>query len=105
MQGLLERVLRPTLIALVFWFTTGSIAHADLIGVASVIDADTIEIHGERIRLRHRCARDMALGYRLSSLAAATTSDTIACTSSSLVRWLTKQARKANRPPMVAFER
>jgi endonuclease YncB( thermonuclease family) len=51
MQGLLERVLRPTLIALVFWFTTGSIAHADLIGVASVIDADTIEIHGQRIRL------------------------------------------------------
>ena len=26
-------------------------AHADLIGVASVIDADTIEIHGQRIRL------------------------------------------------------
>jgi len=44
-------VLRPTLIALVFWFTTGSIAHADQIGVASVIDADTIEIHGQRIRL------------------------------------------------------
>jgi endonuclease YncB( thermonuclease family) len=51
MQGLLERVLRPTLIALVFWFTAGSIANADLIGVASVIDGDTIEIHGERIRL------------------------------------------------------
>ena len=44
-------MLRPTLIALVFWFTIGSIAHADLIGVASVIDADTIEIHGQRIRL------------------------------------------------------
>ena len=26
-------------------------AHADLIGIASVIDADTIEIHGQRIRL------------------------------------------------------
>ena len=26
-------------------------AHADIAGVASVIDADTIEIHGERIRL------------------------------------------------------
>jgi endonuclease YncB( thermonuclease family) len=26
-------------------------AHADVVGVASVIDADTIEIHGERIRL------------------------------------------------------
>ena len=51
MQGLLERVLRPTLIALVFWFTAGSIARADLIGVASVIDGDTIEIHGRRIRL------------------------------------------------------
>ena len=51
MQGLLERVLRLTLIALVFWFTAGSIAHADLIGVASVIDGDTIEIHGQRIRL------------------------------------------------------
>jgi endonuclease YncB( thermonuclease family) len=25
--------------------------HADIVGVASVIDADTIEIHGERIRL------------------------------------------------------
>ena len=26
-------------------------AHADLIGIASVIDADTMEIHGQRIRL------------------------------------------------------
>ena len=26
-------------------------AHADIVGVASVIDADTIEIHGQRIRL------------------------------------------------------
>src|SRR5918996_1554799 len=26
-------------------------AHAEIAGVASVIDADTIEIHGERIRL------------------------------------------------------
>jgi endonuclease YncB( thermonuclease family) len=25
--------------------------HADIAGVASVIDADTIEIHGQRIRL------------------------------------------------------
>jgi endonuclease YncB( thermonuclease family) len=51
MQGLLERVLRLMLIALVFCFTAGSIAHADLIGVASVIDGDTIEIHGQRVRL------------------------------------------------------
>jgi endonuclease YncB( thermonuclease family) len=51
MPGLIERLLRPTLIALVFWLTAGSIAHADLIGVASVIDGDTIEIHGQRIRL------------------------------------------------------
>jgi endonuclease YncB( thermonuclease family) len=29
----------------------GNPAHADLVGVASVIDGDTIEIHGERIRL------------------------------------------------------
>jgi endonuclease YncB( thermonuclease family) len=28
-------------------------AHADIVGVASVIDGDTIEIHGQRIRL-HR---------------------------------------------------
>ncbi|MGH6896500.1 MAG: thermonuclease family protein [Geminicoccaceae bacterium] len=26
-------------------------AHADMVGIASVIDADTIEIHGQRIRL------------------------------------------------------
>ena len=26
-------------------------AHADMVGVASVIDADTLEIHGQRIRL------------------------------------------------------
>jgi endonuclease YncB( thermonuclease family) len=30
---------------------TYSPAHADIAGVASVIDADTIEIHGQRIRL------------------------------------------------------
>jgi endonuclease YncB( thermonuclease family) len=33
-------------------FVAGSAsAHADIVGVASVIDADTIEIHGQRIRL------------------------------------------------------
>jgi endonuclease YncB( thermonuclease family) len=32
-------------------FGSAAAAHADMIGVASVIDADTIEIHGERIRL------------------------------------------------------
>jgi endonuclease YncB( thermonuclease family) len=45
------RVLQHTLIALAFWITAGSIAYADQIGVASVIDGDTIEIHGQRIRL------------------------------------------------------
>jgi endonuclease YncB( thermonuclease family) len=46
-----ERALRRMLIILARWVGAGSIAHADLIGVASVIDGDTIEIHGQRIRL------------------------------------------------------
>lgn len=32
-------------------FTCTASAHADVIGRASVIDGDTIEIHGERVRL------------------------------------------------------
>jgi endonuclease YncB( thermonuclease family) len=44
-------VLQHVVIAAVFWIATGCIAHADMVGVASVIDADTIEIHGQRIRL------------------------------------------------------
>jgi hypothetical protein len=35
------RLLQHTLIALAFWIRAGSIAHAELIGVASVIDGDT----------------------------------------------------------------
>ena len=46
-----ERALRRMLIILALGVGAGSIAHADLIGVASVIDGDTIEIHGQRIRL------------------------------------------------------
>jgi endonuclease YncB( thermonuclease family) len=33
------------------FFVTAHVAHADIIGVASVIDGDTIQIHGERIWL------------------------------------------------------
>jgi hypothetical protein len=35
------RLLQHTLIALAFWIRAGSIAHAELIRVASVIDGDT----------------------------------------------------------------
>jgi endonuclease YncB( thermonuclease family) len=41
-------VLQRVVIAAAFWIAAGCVAHA---GVASVIDADTIEIHGQRIRL------------------------------------------------------
>jgi endonuclease YncB( thermonuclease family) len=33
------------------WLALAAPAHADITGVASVIDGDTIEIHGQRIRL------------------------------------------------------
>jgi endonuclease YncB( thermonuclease family) len=33
------------------WLALAAPGHADITGVASVIDGDTIEIHGERIRL------------------------------------------------------
>jgi hypothetical protein len=60
-----ERALRRMLIILALWVGAGSIAHADLIGVASVIDGDTIEIHGQRIRLhastRPRAARPASM--------------------------------------------
>ena len=39
------------LIALGFGLSLAGAAQADMVGVASVIDADTIEIHGQRIRL------------------------------------------------------
>jgi hypothetical protein len=49
-----RRTLRKAGLAAItaaFWLASGTLARADIIGVASVIDADTIEIHGERIRL------------------------------------------------------
>ena len=45
------RVLQRAVITAAFWIAAGCAAHADMVGVASVIDADTIEIHGQRIRL------------------------------------------------------
>jgi endonuclease YncB( thermonuclease family) len=45
---------RRLLASLLFAAATAGIAassHGDIVGVASVIDADTIEIHGQRIRL------------------------------------------------------
>jgi endonuclease YncB( thermonuclease family) len=49
-----RRTLRKaglTAITAAFWLASGTLARADIIGVASVIDGDTIEIHGQRIRL------------------------------------------------------
>ncbi len=48
-----------------------AVALADMTGQASVIDGDTIEIHGQRIRLhRHRRARERAaLPYRRQAVA------------------------------------
>jgi endonuclease YncB( thermonuclease family) len=45
---------RRLLASLLFAAATGGIAasaHGDIVGVDSVIDADTIEIHGQRVRL------------------------------------------------------
>jgi len=38
-------------VTVALWLASGTLALGDIIGVASVIDADTIEIHGQRIRL------------------------------------------------------
>jgi endonuclease YncB( thermonuclease family) len=43
--------MRPALALLAALFTCTGAASADVTGRASVIDGDTIEIHGERIRL------------------------------------------------------
>ena len=43
-------LLAPLVVALLF-LTTSARATTDLTGIASVIDGDTIEIHGQRIRL------------------------------------------------------
>lgn len=46
------RLMRCLLGFLLFWFAAVPQAHADrLTGVASVIDGDTLEIRGQRIRL------------------------------------------------------
>ena len=42
---------RAILMALILVSSTGAARPADLIGQASVIDGDTLEIHGTRIRL------------------------------------------------------
>ena len=39
------------LLILLFALTAPSLAFADVVGVASVVDGDTLEIHGQRIRL------------------------------------------------------
>jgi endonuclease YncB( thermonuclease family) len=44
-------ILRKAIAALLFLASTGAALPADLIGQASVIDGDTLEIHGTRIRL------------------------------------------------------
>jgi endonuclease YncB( thermonuclease family) len=38
-------------ITLAPWLAFGTLSHAEAIGVASVIDGDMIEIHGQRTRL------------------------------------------------------
>jgi endonuclease YncB( thermonuclease family) len=42
---------RRAIVALLFFVSTGLALAADLTGQASVIDGDTLEIHGARIRL------------------------------------------------------
>jgi len=74
---------RPT-IAAVLLLLTSSAAHADTIaGRASIIDADTIEIHGERIRIldvdapesRQPCFRPDGTAWRCGQKAALALAD------------------------------
>jgi endonuclease YncB( thermonuclease family) len=52
MQHWTERMMRPIEIAALFFFAMiGTAFSADVIGQATVIDGDTLEIHGTRIRL------------------------------------------------------
>jgi endonuclease YncB( thermonuclease family) len=39
------------ILAGVVWLDLAAPAHADIVGVASVIDGDTLDIHGRRVRL------------------------------------------------------
>jgi endonuclease YncB( thermonuclease family) len=44
-------ILKLFIITTAFYLAIPPMAHADIAGVASVIDGDTLEIHGQRIRL------------------------------------------------------
>lgn len=45
------RIAVPTFLAVVLSLATLAMPQANVSGVVSVIDGDTIEIHGERVRL------------------------------------------------------
>jgi endonuclease YncB( thermonuclease family) len=74
---LVLKVIRPSAVIAFFVYATSALA-ADLVGVASVVDGDTIEIHGERIRIfgidapesAQLCRGNDSLTYRCGARAA-----------------------------------
>jgi endonuclease YncB( thermonuclease family) len=71
-------ISRAVMAALMLVALTGTAMPADLIGRASIIDGDTLEIHGTRIRLwgmdapesTQLCRGDDSLQYRCGAKAA-----------------------------------
>jgi endonuclease YncB( thermonuclease family) len=71
-------ILRKKIAALLLFASTGAALPGELIGQASIIDGDTLEIHGTRIRLwgidapesSQLCRNDDSLQYRCGAKAA-----------------------------------
>jgi endonuclease YncB( thermonuclease family) len=70
---------------MIVWLALAAPAHTDIVGVASVVDADTIEIHGQRIWLHgidasessQTCLDDVRQKWRCGQQAALALQDLI----------------------------